>query len=158
MADYKKSMRKLTLYLALILFVVVAFIIGSWLLLPPKQQGQDFSAVIFHSCYDGDTCTFTIPGVHPLLGRKIGVRLAGIDTPEIRAKCPEESRGALRAKAYLNQTLRKARQIRLRNPRRGKYFRIVAEIEADGVALNKKLIAEGLARPYEGGKKQGWCG
>ena len=32
-----------------------------------------FQSVIFHSCYDGDTCTFTIPGVHPLLGDKIKV-------------------------------------------------------------------------------------
>ena len=37
-----------------------------------------FKDVILHGCYDGDTCTFTIPGVHPLLGEKIKVRLRGV--------------------------------------------------------------------------------
>lgn len=36
-----------------------------------------FIGVMFHSCYDGDTCSFTIPGVHPLLGDSIKVRLRG---------------------------------------------------------------------------------
>ena len=52
----------------------------------------DFNNVQYHRCYDGDTCTFTLPGIHPLFGEKIGIRIAGIDTPEIkigRASCRE---------------------------------------------------------------------
>lgn len=51
----------------------------------------DFPNVTYHHCYDGDTCTFTLPGVHPLFGEKINIRLVGIDTPEIRVKCEQET-------------------------------------------------------------------
>ncbi len=135
---------------------------GAWIFSPfpplPEHTATDFEDVTFHSCYDGDTCRFSIAGIHPLLGRKIGVRLAGIDTPEMKGKCEIESRRAREAKAFINRALRNARHIRLLNARRGKYFRIVAEIEADGVIINSLMIQQGLARPYDGGKKQGWCG
>ena len=137
-------------------------VLGVWIFLPfpplPEHSATDFDPVTFHSCHDGDTCTFTIPGVHPLLGRKIRVRLAGIDAPEMRGKCASESRRAREAKAFINRALRNARHIRLLNARRGKYFRIVAEIEADGVIVNSLMIQQGLARPYDGGKRRGWCG
>lgn len=122
-----------------------------------KSYGN-FETVVFHTCYDGDTCTFSIPGVHPLLGDKISIRLAGIDTPEIKGKCESEKQLALEAKSFLNDRLKRARKIRLLNVQRGKYFRIVAEIEADGVVLNRELVSRGLAYPYYAGKKKGWCG
>ena len=121
-----------------------------------KSYG-DFDRVVFHSCYDGDTCTFSIPGVHPLLGEKISIRLAGIDTPEIRGKCPKEKNLAKEAKAFVNRVLGSASRIRLLNVRRGKYFSIVAEIEADGGLLGGELMRRGLAFPYEGGIKKSWC-
>lgn len=55
-----------------------------------------FKGVVFHGCYDGDTCTFTKPGVHPLLGEKIKVRLRGVDAAEIRSKCDWEKEHAIR--------------------------------------------------------------
>ena len=51
----------------------------------PRTYG-DFTDVKFIRCYDGDTCTFDIPYVHPLLGKRIAVRFRGIDTPEIKGK------------------------------------------------------------------------
>lgn len=143
--------------------LVVSAVLLPWFIEPfssnPTQHSEGaFGNVTFHSCYDGDTCRFTIPGVHPLLGRRIGVRLAGIDTPEIKGKCAGESRLARKARAFLNRALRDAREIRLLNVRRGKYFRIVADIEADGVVINGQLIQQGLAHPYDGGRKMGWCG
>jgi hypothetical protein len=49
--------------------------------------------VKFIKNYDGDTITFNIPNVHPLLGEKITVRVSGVDTPEIKTKndCELES-------------------------------------------------------------------
>ena len=41
--------------------------------------------------------TVNIPGVHPLLGNEIGIRVRGIDTPEIRGKCEFEKRKAKEA-------------------------------------------------------------
>ena len=51
-----------------------------------------FENVAWLGCYDGDTCSFTLPGVHPFFGEKISVRMRRIDTPEMRGKCPAEER------------------------------------------------------------------
>ena len=116
------------------------------------------SNVIFHSCYDGDTCTFTLPGLHPVIGDKVKVRLAGIDTPEIRGKCEQERKRAKVAKLRLNNILKTAKKIEIRNIDRGKYFRIVAEIWVDGRNVNQVLINENLAVRYFGRKKVAdWC-
>ena len=37
---------------------------------------------------------------------------------------------------------------------RGKYFRLVAEVVADGVKLSDVLLAAGMVRPYDGGKRE----
>ena len=56
----------------------------------PSAFPSDFPNVTYHRCYDGDTCVVSLPDVHPLFGEKISVRIAGIDTPEIRGKCDQE--------------------------------------------------------------------
>ncbi len=92
--------------------------------------------VKFIRCYDGDTCTFTIPGVHPLFGEKISVRFRGIDTAEIKGKCPEENARAREAKKLVNQILSQTSRIDLVEVGRGKYFRILASVVADGKDLS----------------------
>lgn len=42
------------------------------------------------SIYDGDTFTATIDGWLGIAGKNIGVRISGIDTPEMRGKCKKE--------------------------------------------------------------------
>ena len=54
----------------------------------------------------------------------------------------------------LAERLRPATAIELREVKRGKYFRLVAEVIADGVNLSDLLLASGLARPYDGGKRE----
>ena len=44
-----------------------------------KNYGS-FNNVDYIKCYDGDTCTFNIPKVHPIIGEKINIRLDGIDS------------------------------------------------------------------------------
>jgi len=53
--------------------------------------------------------------------------------------------------------LRLADVIKLTNLRRDKYFRLLAEVSIDGEDLGYSLIKNDLARPYDGGKKIGWC-
>ena len=122
-----------------------------------SQSYGIFSGVDFHYCYDGDTCTFTIPNVHPLLGKRISVRIKGIDTPEIRGKCDKEKELAKRARDFLINLLKGASRIDLVGVQRGKYFRIIAAIQADGTGVSKLLIENGYARKYEGGTRKGWC-
>lgn len=60
---------------------------------------------------------------------------------------------ALKAKEKVRQLLENARSIILLDVGRDKYFRILARVEADGVDIGKILIIEGLAKPYDGGRK-----
>ncbi len=110
-------------------------------------------------CYDGDTCRFDIPSFSPLLGKNIAVRLRGVDTPEIRGKCPYEKQLAKKAKQFVISKLQNAKTVELRSLSRGKYFRIVADIyvDQDKTSLSQQLLAKKLAYPYFGKKKQSWC-
>jgi endonuclease YncB( thermonuclease family) len=110
------------------------------------------------SIYDGDTFKVNIFGLHPVIGRNVNIRVAGVDTPEIRGKCPKEKRLAIQAKNVTKGFLLSANTIHLKNIRRGKYFRIVADVYGDDISLKKVLIESGLAVAYQGKSKiKKWC-
>jgi endonuclease YncB( thermonuclease family) len=102
---------------------------------------------------DGDTIVVDIPGYPPLVGRGIAVRLAGCDTPELRDQRPEIRRLAKQARALVRAALAGRPRVELRNIRRGKYFRLVADIYVDGCDLAALLIQSGLGKPYQGGAR-----
>ena len=108
------------------------------------------------SVYDGDTFRCNIDGIHPLLGENIGIRINGVDTPEMRDKRIHVKSLALKAKHFALHELRSCELIELRNVKRGKYFRIVADVYVDGINLGKLLIQNGLGKPYGGGRKSKW--
>lgn len=110
------------------------------------------------SVYDGDTFRATVRAWPEMIGERIGIRISGIDTPEMRGKCAAEKAMAREAKQHTVALLRRAKTVELRNMKRGKYFRIVADVYADGVSVAHSLIGSGLAVPYDGGKKlKDWC-
>lgn len=109
------------------------------------------------SVYDGDTITVTIPGWPTVIGHRIGVRLKGIDAPEIAGKCEAETRLALRARDALAALLWAARRVEIMEIERDKYFRLLAVVVADGKDAGKRQLAQGLARPYRGGRRESWC-
>lgn len=109
------------------------------------------------SVHDGDTFSADIAGWPEIVGHRIGVRVAGIDAPELRGECPCEVALAKDARAFVTHKLQNADTIALRHVRRDKYFRLLAEVWVDGENLSESLIDAGYARPYAGGKKQGWC-
>ena len=110
------------------------------------------------SIYDGDTFRVNIKGMHPLVGDNIGIRVAGLDTPELRGKCPKEKALAREAKQVTVDFLRKSKHIELRGTKRGKYFRIVADVYGDNVSLKEILLDKNLAVPYNGKTKyKDWC-
>jgi endonuclease YncB( thermonuclease family) len=104
-----------------------------------------FSRVVFHRCYDGDTCTVTLPGLPYVFGERIAIRLVGIDAPEIKGHCEREKRLAEQARDFLNHQLKQAHRIEIRHAARDKYFRVLAEVFADGEDLGEMLIRRGLA-------------
>jgi micrococcal nuclease len=118
-----------------------------------------FRCVKFISNYDADTITVDIPGVPPLIGEKVSVRIRGIDSAERRGKDHCEIRAAEQARQMVGLILASAKRIDLVNIGRDKYFRILADVEADGTSIAKQLIKSGLGVVYDGGKKQrvDWC-
>lgn len=109
------------------------------------------------SIYDADTFRANIDGWPSVIGKRISIRVNGVDAPEIRGKCAKEKAGARAAKQHTVAMLRSAKTIELRNIRRGKYFRLLADVYMDGKNLARSLIDAGLARPYHGGKRLSWC-
>ena len=122
----------------------------------PETFGSATVAQV-RTIYDGDTFHADIAGWPAIAGAHIGIRVYGIDTPEMRGKCEEEKLLARKAKQRAVEILRSAKVVELRRMQRGKYFRIVAEVYADGESLGDQLIAAGLAVPYYGKTKASWC-
>jgi endonuclease YncB( thermonuclease family) len=86
------------------------------------------------------------------------VRLRSIDAPELRAGCPEEARKAAAARDAL-VTLLESGRIYLTGLGRDKYGgRVVGDLlTAEGHSISTRMLTTGHARPYAGGKRQGWC-
>lgn len=98
---------------------------------------------------DGDTIW--------LKGEKI--RIADIDTPETHpARCAQEAllgeKATLRLRDLLNQGRFSVQPIKRDRDRYGRKLRI---LERDGESLGLILVREGLARPYQGGRRAPWC-
>ena len=107
--------------------------------------------------YDGDTFKIDLPSQHPLFGDDLAIRVFGIDTPEMKGTSDEVKALAYKAKNRTQELLSDAKTIELKNPQRGKYFRIAAEVWIDGESLGEKLKSEGLAKEYDGeGARPGW--
>lgn len=109
--------------------------------------------------YDADTITVKIPGVHPLMGENISVRVSGVDAPEIKGGNSCEKDAARTARRMVGSLLKNAKRIDLKNVGRDKYFRILADVEVDGRSLKALLLKNGLAYEYDGGTKAkvDWC-
>ena len=108
---------------------------------------------------DGDTLTVNLPGLPPALN-PVAVRVRSVDTPESggRARCVGERDLAERATLFTRQAIAKAGRIEFERPSWDKYGgRIDADVWIDGRLLSDRLIAAGLARRYDGGKRAGWC-
>ena len=71
--------------------------------------------------------------------------------------CVTEGRGQAYCITFKSKkrALANARRIELRNIKRGKYFRILADVWLDGKRLSQGLIKAGHARVYKGGKRKG---
>ena len=121
-----------------------------------SRSDENILACQYIHNYDGDTITVTIPSWPKLVGYKIGVRIAGIDTPELRGSSGETKEKALKAKKMVTDLCIKADSLFLRNITRGKYFRIVADVYADNINISNALLDAKLAIPYDGGTKPAW--
>lgn len=106
--------------------------------------------------YDGDTIVVDLYDLPEIIGEDISIRIDDIDTPELRAKNKLIKRLAYRAREFLRIKVDQARSIELRNLKRGKYFRLVADVYLDGINIGELMVSAGYAVKYDGGKKPDW--
>lgn len=102
--------------------------------------------------YDGDTITVAsrIPGGDTIY--RFSVRLRGIDCAEIKAHSFAEKEEAEIARNALSARIL-GRIVLLNNVSVEKYGRLLADIYCDGEHLNKWLLDNNYAVPYDGGTK-----
>lgn len=103
---------------------------------------------------DGDTFMINIPNIPDVFGKNIAVRIRGIDTPELNDSREEIRKISIQAKEELEKLLLNAKEITLYNLGRDKYFRLLASVKVDNVDVSEYLIKKGLAKKYNGGKKE----
>lgn len=108
------------------------------------------------SVHDGDTF---LADAHVWPGHivRVSIRIRGIDAPEMRASCTEERRAAENARTRLAEFLG-APEVVITNIGGGKYYgRVVADVGTGAGSAADLLLEAGLARPYDGGKRQPFC-
>ena len=109
---------------------------------------------------DGDTIQFEAPWVPKPLKPVISVRVFGVDTPEKapKNKCQQEDEMAQKATTFTKEAIANAKNIRVSLKDWDKYAgRVLGIVVIDGISLGEQLLKNKLARPYFGGKKEGWC-
>ncbi len=138
-----------------VLTFLLGFVVASVALAKDMVSGPIPVELI--SVIDGDTVDVR---AHIWLGQSITtrVRLNGIDTPELRAKCDIEANKALRAKRML-ENLVVGQKLTLKNVHYGKFAgRVLADLYInDDLNVTHHLIDQNVARVYHGGKRLGWC-
>jgi micrococcal nuclease len=102
---------------------------------------------------DGDTLEVD---AHPWPGHavRVSVRLRGIDTPEKRSRCADQRAAARLAHDELERLVAGFSTVELINVTGGKYYgRVLADMKAGTRDIASAMLASGLARPYQGGKR-----
>jgi endonuclease YncB( thermonuclease family) len=107
---------------------------------------------------DGDTFEARVR-VWPGIEITTKVRLRGIDAPELRsAKCADEHAMAETARDALRQLLADGDVMVMRVDLDKYGGRVLASAATRTTPdISAAMLAKGLARPYAGGRREGWC-
>lgn len=123
---------------------------------PDVTGATVFRSSIVHRVVDGDTLDVWLirkedTGVFAAGLRR--VRLAHVDTPELRSKDPLERAAAAAARDRVQELARPGQLATVYDYGIDKYGRTLASIEVTGIDIGQTLLAEGLAAAYEGGTR-----
>lgn len=97
--------------------------------------------------YDGDTFKVNLNCDAEIFCKSISIRPTGYDAFELNDA--ENKAEAIAAREQLRDLVTNAQRIELRNVKRGKYFRIVADVYIDNVSLSEIMLETGLVKPYD---------
>ena len=95
--------------------------------------------VFINNCYDGDTCT-TIEGET--------IRLACIDTPELKGKRNTNTIQANSARSFLNNLVA-YQEVSIKRITNDRFGRTVAELFKDEENIQKLIVKEGFGKIYK---------
>jgi len=127
--------------------------------LPPRDPNCIWHTTVVRldRVYDGDTFFARVRGHEPIDKQPVGIRVRGIDTPEIKSGKPSVKKRAQKARDFVEAELKNARRIHLYNVNMDdKYGRMLATVFCDRKDLAKALVEKRLAKRYAGGKKKEW--
>lgn len=127
--------------------------------LPPRDPDCIWHTTVtrLDRVYDGDTFFAQVRGHEPIDQKPVGIRVRGIDTPEIKSDKPSVKKRARKARDFVEAELKKARRIHLYNVNLDdKYGRMLATVFCDRTDLAKLLVKNRLAKRYAGGRKKTW--
>ena len=106
--------------------------------------------------YDGDT--ITVATKLPIKNSPVyrfPVRLTGIDSPEIKGKSETEKELAKKSRDALSALIFD-KTVQLRKVSTEKYGRLLADVYIDGIHMNRWMLDNKYAVPYDGGTKSEW--
>lgn len=113
--------------------------------------------------YDGDTITILCyEKNNDAIPVEVKVRLYGIDAPEKKSRDKDEKEHAKLARNRLCELILHKLIILDVKPDKDQYGRLICELfkrdkeTGNAINVNKLLIEEGHARPYDGGHKEEW--
>ena len=107
------------------------------LMMETSAPAEVRESVTIKSCYDGDTCRTTT-------GEKI--RLACIDTPELRGKRAQPERAKAARERLRGMVV--GRTVNLRRITTDRYGRTVGELYVDGMNVQQAMVASRHAEIY----------
>ena len=102
------------------------------------KANAELPTTIIKSCYDGDTCT-TIDGEK--------IRLACIDTPEIKGKKADPI-PAKEAKDFLNNLISN-KKVSIRRITNDRYGRTVGELFKNDINIQELIVQKGYGKIYK---------
>jgi hypothetical protein len=114
----------------------------------------DYGKVV--KVYDGDTITVAarLPySASPTY--RFHIRLAGIDTPEMKGNGEAEKAIATKARNALHELVY-GKVVLVSNRKTEKYGRVLADIWLGNIHVNQWLLDKGYAVKYEGATKHKW--
>jgi len=112
------------------------------------QRPNSFCNVLVKRVYDGDTFYVNVYRVHSLFGDDLGVRVKGVDTPELKGGTPETKAEGIKARDFTIAFLNKTKKVDLRNCIKGQFFRIICDVYSHNKSLGDALTKAGLAKVY----------
>lgn len=139
---------------------LIGFILILFLPSPVMSQSDygEYGGAILINIYDAKTLLVDLPEYPPLIGEKITVKINGIAIPKLKGKCEKESRLAVKAKKFTEDTLKSAELIDLTNMKRGKNFIIVADVLVNDEDFASRLLENGFAvKILTKNRPVNWC-